>query len=121
MFKSVSCKSSLHRDIYWLNEVEDYPNGYPKLAAYADSDDAFMIYRRFGLLHARLLLNKQDELRKLEEDLYTMDKRDDRSEPTRIYLQCATDDIERKYPEERQSRQNLLQQIETKDLEYGKY
>jgi hypothetical protein len=28
-----------------------------------------MLYRRFGYLHARILLSKQDELRELEEQL----------------------------------------------------
>lgn len=46
------------------------------LAAFLDSDDNFMIYRRFGYLQARLLLEKQEELRRLEEDLDILDSRE---------------------------------------------
>lgn len=45
------------------------------MAAFLDSDDNFMMYRRFGYLQARLLLEKQEQLRRLEEDLDVMDKR----------------------------------------------
>ena len=44
------------------------------MAAFLASDDNFRIYRRFGYLQARLLLEKQDELRQLEEELAEMDK-----------------------------------------------
>jgi hypothetical protein len=56
--------------------VQDCPKGYPLLAAFLDSDDNFMIYRRFGYLQARLLLEKQEELRRLEEDLDILDSRE---------------------------------------------
>lgn len=35
------------------------------------------MYRRFGILHARLLLDKQVELTELESQLATLDHRDD--------------------------------------------
>lgn len=44
------------------------------MAIFFDSDDSFMIYRRFGYLHARTLLRLQDKLKELEDEL---DKRDD--------------------------------------------
>ena len=37
-----------------------------------------MLYRRFGVLQARLILNKQDQLRELEECLEIMDEHDDK-------------------------------------------
>ena len=33
------------------------------LATFLDSDDCFMVYRRFGFLQSRRLLEKQEELR----------------------------------------------------------
>jgi hypothetical protein len=48
------------------------------LACYLDSDESFVMYRRFGILHARLLLQKQDELRELESELFTADKQDEK-------------------------------------------
>lgn len=60
---------SHEQGLIWLLLVEDYASGYPKLAAFFDSDDQFSVYRRFGYLHSRLLLYKQDELRELEDRL----------------------------------------------------
>ena len=57
-----------------MRKVHGGPNGCPKLATFLDSDDSFMIYRRFGFLQARLLLEKQDSLRVLEQRLDRLDK-----------------------------------------------
>jgi len=65
-----------------FNTVEQCPEGYPRLAALLDSDENFMLYRRFGFLQSRLLLDKQDELRELENDLDRMDKVDYKKDPT---------------------------------------
>jgi hypothetical protein len=53
--------------------VNDHPRGYPNLAAFLDSDEGFTIYRRFGWIQSRLLLDKQEELRILEADLEKLD------------------------------------------------
>jgi hypothetical protein len=108
--------------------------GYPRLAAFAESDECFMIYRRFGHIHSRLLLHRQDELRELEADLYDMDKRDEKNgEESRMYLKSRDLDVERELNEEqepaqgralapgRKSRTDLLQRIEQKALQYGRY
>ncbi|KAK8076645.1 hypothetical protein PG994_003917 [Apiospora phragmitis] len=47
---------------------------YRSVATFLDSDENFMIYRRFGYLHARTLLRLQDKLRKLEQ---LLDESDD--------------------------------------------
>lgn len=98
-----------------IRSLEKCDKGYPYLASFLDSDENFMIYRRFGFLHARLLLQKQDELRKLEEDLDRMDKRDRRKYPK--LLQCRVDDDLRSdmVPETRRS---LLLRIEDTILKY---
>ncbi|KAF2759506.1 hypothetical protein EJ05DRAFT_300449 [Pseudovirgaria hyperparasitica] len=56
-----------------INKLNEYPRGYPHLAAFLDSHENFMIYRRFGYLQARLILRKQDELRELEDELKDID------------------------------------------------
>ena len=56
--------------------VHEMPLGYPQLGAFLDSDDNFMVFRRFGYLQSRLLLDKQDDLRKLEEQLDRLDASD---------------------------------------------
>jgi hypothetical protein len=54
--------------------VDDHPNGYPRLAAFMNCDPNFLVCRKFGFLHNRVLLYRQDELRELEEELLSMDR-----------------------------------------------
>ncbi len=54
--------------------MSECPKGYPRLAAFQCSDENFMIYRKFGYLQARLLLEKQDELCLLGDELKDLDK-----------------------------------------------
>ncbi len=56
--------------------VEDSPEGYPRLASFIDSDVDNVMFRRFGILHARLLLYKQAEITELERELQELDKGD---------------------------------------------
>ncbi|KAH6719118.1 hypothetical protein BKA61DRAFT_596896 [Leptodontidium sp. MPI-SDFR-AT-0119] len=84
-----------------------------------DSDENFMIYRRFGFLHARLLLQKQDELRLMEEALDRLD-RDDISENPKA-LQCRMEDVDlekQSTPQGTETRQKLLSRMETTILRY---
>jgi len=92
--------------------VEQCPEGYPRLAALLDSDENFMLYRRLGFLQARILLNKQDELRELEKDLDRMDKVDQRKDPT-LLKSREKDDAENG------RRKKLLYEIEEKFKEYS--
>ena len=64
--------------------MEDFPSGYPRVAAFLNSDADSRLYRRFGYLRNRLLLHRQDELVSLAEELAKMDKTDD-SNPHRKY------------------------------------
>lgn len=48
--------------------------GYPNLATFQNSSENFTVYRRFGYLQSRLLLEKQDNLRVLEEKLDQYDR-----------------------------------------------
>ena len=64
---------SSHREI---SKLADYPLGYPRVQSFLDSDDSFMMYRRFGHLNSALLLHLQDDLRKMEEELLQYDKKD---------------------------------------------
>jgi hypothetical protein len=92
--------------------VSSCPKGYPRLAAFLDSDENFMIYRRFGYVQGRLLLEKQDELRKLEEKL---DKYDKQVEKT-----CSTNLMTRDLPSnDAESRKELMDKLEQKFCEYG--
>ena len=94
--------------------------GYPRVSCYLDSDDAFMIYRRFGLLQSRLLLHKQDELRKMEEELLTMDMRDDKTEEGQDFLRCWNRDRKRVSPDGKETRKQLMERIEKTSFKYGR-
>ena len=87
--------------------MEECPKGYPRLAAFLDSDDGFTIFRRFGYVQARLLLEKQDDMRRLENEMLEMDKKDHGTKSQRL----TTRDEEPK--------RDLLQRLETKYHEYG--
>jgi hypothetical protein len=89
--------------------VHTYPRGYPNLATFLDSDENFSIYRRFGYLQARLLLDKQDELRLLEEELECMERSTDLALLSSTVLSGG-------YAERRRE---LFSRIETKFNEYG--
>ena len=101
--------------------VENFPNGFPRLSCFLDSDDAFMVYRRFGTVFSRLLLSKQDELSRMEMELNGMDKNDE-ANGDENYLMSNTLDVDRPsipttWP---QSRPELLAKMEKTALEYGK-
>lgn len=100
--------------------MESHPLGFPKAAAFFDSDDHFMIYRRFGVLFSRLLLNKQDELVELEELLSDMDEYDNKKEENRQYLRDRFADESRESMPWPESRKEVLQKIEKKALEYSR-
>ena len=94
--------------------------GYPRVAAYMDSDENFMIYRRFGFLHSRILLNKQDELREIEERLDDLDGIDSGgSKASALCLQSRRKDEIRTDVNRRDSRQELLRISEEKLCQYG--
>ena len=105
-----------------ISTVEDHPIGYPRQAAFADSDESFAIYRRFGYIHARLLMHRQDELRVLERELGDMDLKDNRDEDGQRCLRSREMDDRRSRREERgrACRSALFNQIEEKVLKYGK-
>ncbi|KAL8717668.1 MAG: hypothetical protein Q9225_005105 [Loekoesia sp. 1 TL-2023] len=102
--------------------VENYPKGFPRLACFLDSDDAFMVYKRFGIVFSRLLLNKQSEIRQMQADLEAMDRTDELKGEIR-YLLSREEDIERD-PQTISykwmgTRPQLMQSLEKKILEYS--
>jgi len=95
-----------------LHTVEGCPEGYPRLAAFLDSDENFMLYRRFGFLQARILLYKQDELRELEEELGDMDDRDAQTRARKLKSRERDD-------ADSEDRKILIGKITTAFNEYG--
>ncbi|KAI1101273.1 hypothetical protein F4804DRAFT_347756 [Jackrogersella minutella] len=54
--------------------LDEYAQGYPHLGAFLALDQDFLIFRRFGYLQARVLLNMQDQLREYEEKLHSLEE-----------------------------------------------
>lgn len=88
------------------------PDGLPNLAAFADSDESFAIYRRFGYLQARVLLDRQEELSSLEKQLDIVDKADMNDNVDAL---CTRDSDEGHAAE----RRVLLDLIQRRYSEYG--
>lgn len=89
----------------------EFGRGYPNLAAFLDSDESFGLYRRFGYLQARVILEKQEELRCLEESLDDLDRKQQCSQPSSLFCRALQG------PE----RKELLNQIEARFCEYCKF
>ncbi|KAL8803297.1 MAG: hypothetical protein Q9182_003255 [Xanthomendoza sp. 2 TL-2023] len=98
-----------------INSLDRYTVGYPKVAAFENADPNFLIYRKFGWLHNRLLLYLQDELAELEYILNKLDK-DTFSDDDDIKLSCRRDDWI--HPS---SRRDLVKQIAQKLEEYDEH
>ena len=88
--------------------VDDYPQGYGKIAAIEACDPNFLMYRKFTWLHNRLQLHCQDELVQLERQLEELDKYHFREEPLRL-ISRRRDDTS---PDAK--RKELLKTIDTK-------
>lgn len=103
--------------------MEQYPIGYPQVSAVLNSDNCFSIFRRFGYLHSRLLIQRQDELRELEKHLADIDEQDWKgNDDTRECLQSRElDECRQPPPLPGRSRQELIDKIEDKTLKYGNF
>lgn len=91
-------------------KVDTFQDGYPNLATFQSSDEVFALYRRFGYLQSRLLLEKQDALRVLEKRL------DDFDDGDRAESNTRESDFG---PGDRSPRQKLLDEIEQEFNSYG--
>jgi hypothetical protein len=74
--------------------VYDFPRGYPLQAAFQSSEPSFSIYRTFGYLHARVILQLQDELRALEDALIELDADDKYSDDPRQRARLTSRDVD---------------------------
>lgn len=88
------------------------------MAAFVNSDDNFLIARKYGFLRSRVLLYRQDELSVLENDLIALDDDDKVNRPLAL--------TSRKHDEETDkdpvySRKVLIQKIDDKLKEYGEH
>lgn len=103
---------------YWMYtmpdkiSVNEFTRGFPNMAAYVDSSENFMVFRRYGYLSSRLLLEMQDEMRDFEKQLDEMDRRDVSGDPTMLMTRNWDESMSRR-------RNRLLNEIRKKYSEYG--
>jgi hypothetical protein len=97
--------------------VQEYPKGYPLQAAFQSSESSWSIYRAFNYLHARVILDLQDELRCLEEDLEEVDLESQGADR----LRSRKDDLEYadSHGEVPSARAQLIETIRSKLVNYG--
>lgn len=94
--------------------MDSYQQGYSTLAAIEDADPNFLIYRKFGWLRNRLLLDLQDELATFEEELELLDANNARlGDPQKVSKSRRNDELQKTL------RQNLLKTVRQKLSEYG--
>lgn len=89
--------------------LEEYRQGYPRLAAFLCLDKDFTVFKRFNYLHTRTLLELQDQLAKLETQLNDCDDTD------RVEL-----GLRNRRHDSNQERRDLLEQIRTRLQIYDK-
>jgi hypothetical protein len=98
--------------------VEDYPEGYPRQAAFQASEASWSIYRSFGYLHSRVILDLQDELRCIEESLEELDLENERKDRVR----SRKDDLKHALSEGIESpRAVLMERLHGKLVKYGEW
>lgn len=102
------------RNVLIWQAVNEYERGYGMVAAFEDSDPCFLMYRKFGWLHNRLLLQLQDELSVLEVQLENFDK-DEAIHSRPLYQQSRRKDEARPDSERRLKLQVIKEKLE----EYG--
>ncbi|KAF1977066.1 hypothetical protein BU23DRAFT_596575 [Bimuria novae-zelandiae CBS 107.79] len=104
-----------HDTAQLIIQVDNTPNGYPRLAAFQSSESNFSLYRSFTYLHSRVLLDLQDDIAGLERELDEIDWDDFDEDPSRL-RSCEFD---RACDEnDGRTRRVILKEIRAKLMEY---
>jgi hypothetical protein len=100
------------------HDIFDQPwkyTGYKKYAWFLASDDDFLIFRRFGVLNARIILLLQDEICLAESRLKALDEEYSQKTAPRLHNGSF-----RKESAHQADRKTLLLEIKEKLKEYSK-
>lgn len=102
-----------HRKHIPLNE---YPDGFPRFAAFMNCDDNFLMTRRYGWLHNRVMLFRQSKLQQLETDLIELDRANQEYDKDALI-----DHKSFSQGEHGEYRTNLIRDIDDELKKYGQY
>lgn len=83
------------------------------LSEFIGSDERWMMFRKYSTVQARLLLEKQDEVRMLEYELDDLDHADLLTEPQRLCSRRRRDEVDAK------ARRELMERLEKAFREYA--
>lgn len=100
-------------DRFLREKIDEYPDGFSRLAAFVNSDNDFAMIRSFSYCHTRLLLQLQVEVTELEKALFTLDKKDE-ANPAMKYRRVSTKHKENSDTEHTK----LMSELKTKLKEY---
>lgn len=95
--------------------VEHHPNGFPRFAAWMNCDENFLLARRYGWLHNRVIMFRQSELHELEQELVDTDKKLEDTKDT----DALTGHYSFAFGPAGAKRKKLIQAIDDKLAEYG--
>lgn len=96
-------------------QLDNTPNGFPRLAAFQSSESNFSLYRSFTYLHSRVLLDLQDDIAGLERELDEIDWDDFDEDPNRL----RSRDFDKASDEnDGRNRKVILKEIRAKLVEY---
>lgn len=95
--------------------VEHHPNGFPRFAAWMNCDENFLLARRYGWLHNRVIMFRQSELHELEQELVDTDKELEDAGDT----DALTGHDSFAFGAAGAKRKKLIQAIDDKLVEYG--
>lgn len=96
-------------------QLDNMPNGFPRLAAFQSSESNFSLYRSFTYLHSRVLLDLQDDIAGLEKELDEIDWDDFDEDPDRL----RSRDFDKASDENSgRNRRVILKEIRLKLVEY---
>jgi hypothetical protein len=112
---SVPILNVRHTHGFWNASAEEYPKGWPQLAAFLNSKDNFAIFRRFRLIHCRVLLHLQAEITILEQKLINLDLSDS-LEGSSTKWRLLTAEFQDGWDP---AQQNILRQLQQKLSIYG--
>ncbi len=93
--------------------VDEAAEGFPQLAAFLNSDNSFAVFRRFGQLSSRLLVQMQVDLTDLEKKLHALDNADASSPMMKWRLRGFEN-----FPEWNDEQQKLANEIRIKLRDY---
>jgi len=96
------------------SKLEDHVRGIPRFAALQNSNDSFSMFRRFGPVATRILINKEIELGQLTAELHELDEAYYADEANKRWRLSSVEYWEGLDPAQRL----LLQKIEIKLGEY---